>query len=237
MIEKMTEVEDNLFLPIPLFTLRNKLRKKHFALRPLADALIDSYVKSNGEGFERVNTLLMRKMESLESISDFTDEDEKNLAVELKEIDSRFKPVLEVLTDMDWNEQKELYLDHYDNLVDIVNRLMEGILPGLIEKEGLTEIDYSISTYLRYFVPVLEGLVELLGTSKKGDFDKKLLTVNAFVMVYGPIISSYSQGRLKKDLLNKKLSELATFTMPAYRKVTGKVRIALELVKDVAPMV
>ncbi len=232
----MFELKDQMFFPIPLLELSKKMKGKHLNMRPVVDALIADYIRANGKGFLKLNQLLMKMMEGVEDLYSFTKEDEKELEKELKELDVRFKPVMDTIKELAWSEQKNLFVDNFNNLSLLMRKMKDSMHEKLLKKEEPEEMDFGMYSYLLYFTAVLEVLTDLLAESNKDEFERKLAIANLTAVLYGTLITSYYQGNLKIELLRERLGDLTIFTEPVYRKTSRKVRDVLKQVADVAPM-
>ena len=231
----MIGVNDQMFFPLPLRELSESMRKKRPDMCPLVDALIEDYVKVNGTGFLRVNDLLMKKLEESFDLYSFTKSDEEELEFELKKIDFRFKPVLDIMRELSWDEKKRLFVDNFNNLSLNLRKVRDSLHDEFLERKQLYSKDYAINSYFLYFIAMLDLFSDALEESNKDGFTKKLAITNMAAVTYGTVITSYFQGNLKEEILRERLGELASYTDPLYRKQSRKVKKALELISDAVP--
>ncbi|MCL4479974.1 MAG: hypothetical protein M1113_00595 [Candidatus Thermoplasmatota archaeon] len=230
------DVRDNLFIPLPLASLSKDLRRQHLSLRPIVDKLIDDYVKESGKGFAKLNELLEKLMEDELDLNSITEADRKEFEAELEKIDKRFQPVLKTIWQLNWNERRDLFLEQGEALSTVLRKTRSGLLKDLKKKSTLTREDYIFYSYFVHFVPMLDILTDMLDASNKENVDARITVLSMFLLIYGPVITSYFQGKLRLEVLAERLSEIATIIEPIDRKISSKIKKALDDIEDIPPI-
>lgn len=240
MSTEKARMDGNAFIPIPLIPLSRKLHRERKMLRAVVDKLIEDYVKESGKGFLKLNDLINRLTEADTDAYSISDKEKKGLLEEieseLKKIDSRFKPVYEFIKDMDWNEQKRLFVDNFETLSIQLRAMRKTLLSELKSSGELTKNDFLIHSYVSHFTSLIERVSDELEDSHKDDIEAIIRAANVIVILYGPVITSYFTGKLKNGVLSMRLGELASFSEPMYVKRNRRLTEALESVESVAPI-
>ena len=225
----------NYALPLPLIPLRKNLRKKHSKMWPLIDRLVEDYVKSNGDGFRKMNSLILKLMEAEIDLYMVTQNDLDELNKEIKRLDDKFKTVYSVIEELNPSEIMQLWIENYENNIRLLNRAKSEVLESLKSKEFWSPVDSLFLSYYTLYVSVLEKLVEELVSSKIDDFKKIGTMVGMFAAVYGSVIVGYMNNDLKPEVLINRLSEMSTYAQAGYIKSSRKVEHALSKIDMLTP--
>ncbi|MEM3449873.1 MAG: hypothetical protein QXV17_13560 [Candidatus Micrarchaeaceae archaeon] len=222
-------------LIFPLRELERKLHKKRHSQTAIIKKLIDDFVKENGPGYTRLNELLIKMMEADLNIYEFSNEDIRNFKNEMEKMDKKFKYIDKIMSQLSASERKEVWLDKYNRLAEATSKKIPIIREFLIEKEEPTEIDYMFFSYYLYFVKMVETFVHQMKRLNEKKFDELLPVINIATILYGPLLVAYTQGKLKREVLMERLSELAIFTEPTQHSIRNSVKPLLKSIEGVPP--
>jgi hypothetical protein len=223
-----TSLSENIFNPIPLKELSNKMKKRHDKWLPIVNDLFDEFMISNGDKFTSLNDIIIKEMEKELDIYTMTTEDYKNFQKELEDLDKRFAHVNEFISKLSPDEYKSMITSKYFRAAKILKKSAASLREDLLQKEVWNENDGLIYTYYVILSRVISNLVTKLEESSAEEGNKLIPTIGLVSLVYGSVVIAYLQDKLKPEVLIERLSELATFSNIPNIKTSTKVKKVLK---------
>lgn len=202
---------------------------------PLIDRMVEDYVKSNGKGFRRMNSLFLKLMEAEIDLYQVTQNDIDELNKEIKVLDNQFKTVYSLIEDLDPSEIRQLWIEKYENNIRLLNQAKGEVLEDLKSKELWNPVDSLFLSYYISYISVLEKLVEEVSSSKTDDFKRVATMADMFAAVYGSVIIGYMSDEVRVEVLINRLSELSTYSQAGFLKLSNKVHKVLSKVNALMP--
>lgn len=226
-------LSENIFNPVPLKELSNRMKKRHDKWLPIVNELFDQFIVSNGNKFQSLNDIIIKEMEEKLNIYTMTTEDYTRFQKELEDLDKRFAIVNEFISKLSPQEFKEMITSKYFRTAKILKRSAANLRAYLLEKDVWNENDGLIYTYYMSLSQVISKLVTELEESSTEDGNQLIPAIAIISLVYGSVVIAYTQDKLKPEVLIERLSELATFSDIPSLKTSKKVRKVLEMSRKV----
>lgn len=227
-------LEENIFVPVPLLDLKKSLKKRHSRWTGTAEELYNKYILKSGTDYERMADLIFSKIKISKNIYDFTMDDSRELQESINEIDHRFREISDFISTIKASEVKTIMVACYDRTVKTlwINRF--NVLRDMLDKDIWTEADALFYSYFNMFINVMSRMVIAI-SHETVEKSRNLISMTGLVSVaYGGIILAYMEGVLEYDDILEKMSHLATFSGTFNMGWSRRIRKALEATKSVS---
>ena len=227
-------LDENIFVPVPLLDMKKSLKKKHSRWTGTADELYSQYILRSGTGYERMADLIISKIRVSKNIYDFTLGDRSDLQESMNEIDQRFGEISEFISTLKTSEIKTIMVACYDRTVKTLWIKRSNVLQDMIDKEAWTETDALFYSYFNMFINVMSRMVIEI-THETVERSGNLISMTGLVSaVYGGVILAYTEGVLEYGDILERMSDLSTFSGTFNIGASRRIRKALEATKSVS---
>jgi gas vesicle protein len=115
-------LDENIFVPVPLLDMKKSLKKKHSRWTDTADELYNQYILKSGTDYGRMADLIISEIRISKNIYDFTPGDSSGLQESINEIDERFREISKFISTLKTSEIKTIMVACYDRTVKTLDQ-------------------------------------------------------------------------------------------------------------------
>ena len=227
-------LDENIFVPVPLLDMKKSLKKKHSRWTGTADELYNQYILKSGTDYERMADLIISEIRIPKNIYDFTTDDRSELQESINKIDQRFGEISEFLSTLNTSEIKTIMVACYDRTVKTLWINRSNVLRDMLDLETWTETDALFYSYFNMFINVMSRMVIEI-THETVERSRNLISMTGLVSaVYGGVILAYNEGVLEYGDILERMADLSTFSGTFNIGSPRRIRKMLEATKPVS---
>lgn len=227
-------LNENIFVPVPLLDMKKSLKKKHSRWTGTADELYNQHILKSGTGYGRMADLIISQIRISKNIYDFTPGDSSGLQESINEIDGRFREISQFISTLKTSEIKTIMVACYDRTVKTLWINRSNVLRDMLDRETWTESDALFYSYFNMFINVMSRMVIEI-THETVERSRNLISMTGLVSaVYGGVILAYTEGVLEYADLLERMADLSTFSGTFNIGPPRRIRKMLEYTKSVS---